>query len=82
MNFQYIRHIILLVFLSFSCLSLSPQIQHKQLRKDILDERNNKHTEVVSPVKPGTKPKKETKPKKLNPPPPVAPIRTLRSERC
>ncbi|GAB1416456.1 OstA-like protein [Paludibacter sp.] len=41
-----------------------------------MDERNNKHTEVVSPVKPGTKPKKETKPKKLNPPPPVAPIRT------
>ncbi|OJV44917.1 MAG: hypothetical protein BGO29_08345 [Bacteroidales bacterium 36-12] len=58
-----------------SCYNLSAQIQHNRLRKDILEERKEpKEPEIQT--KPSAKQKKGAKVTKLEPPPPVAPIRT------
>ncbi|MDD2283805.1 MAG: OstA-like protein [Paludibacter sp.] len=75
MKYRNVRFLFIACFVSLSFLNVTAQIQHKQLRKDILEERRE--------VRPSSDQGKKTMPvrkdargKKLDPPLPVAPIRT------
>lgn len=76
MRYRNISLLVLAGWLCLSCFTSPAQIQHKQLRKDILEEKSGPKQEPVKTKKTAKDTRKAKQTKKLEPPPPVAPIRT------